>query len=188
MKRIFFVVVLSISVFGFAQDAPKMPKYNAKNAAGIFYYNVLEATEKIKVKKEDKKASFSKELRAYNSKIKEISFLNMPKLNGTDLTVNSIGEMAFRDADLAEKVRKAITDNVLPVRDSVLKSETKLNENLKKILSKKQYKKWEKYQRAKKRELLPEAPKNNQMMNNNNSMMNSRRRMNNMGGLGGRRF
>lgn len=186
MKRVVLILVLCIGYVGFAQNPPKMPKYNAKNAAGIFYYDAIEATKKIKLKKKDVKANFNKALRVYNGKIKELSFLNTPKLNGVDLTVNSIGEKAFTDSDLAEKVRNAILENVTPVRDSVIKYEKELNTSLETVLNKKQLKKWMKYQRGEKRKLLPEAPKqNNNAMNN--SIMN-RNRMRGMGGVGGRRF
>lgn len=186
MKRLVFILVFCVGFIGLAQNPPKMPKYNAKNAAGIFYYDAVDASKKIKLKKKDVKANFNKELRVYNGKIKELSFLNTPKLNGVDLTVNTIGEQAFRNPDLADTVRKAISNNVMPVRDSVIKYEKELNTSLETVLNKKQYKKWIKYQKGEKRKLLPEAPKQNNN-NLNNNMMN-RNRMRGMGGLGGRRF
>lgn len=183
MKQAVLIVFLLSSCLGFTQEPPKMPKYNAKNAAGIFYYDDVEASKKIKLKKDDKKLAFSKAIRNYNSKIKDISFLNTPKLNETDLTVNAIGEQAFRDRDLASRVRKIIEENVMPVRDSVLKNEKVLNTKLESLLNKKQYKKWLRYQRNEKEKLLPERPKTNQRPVNNGMM-----RRNRMGGLGGRRF
>ena len=188
MKNLVLVFALFVCFAGLSQEPPKMPKYNAKNAAGIFYYNVVDASKKIKLKKKDVKAKFNKAISNYNYKIKELSFLNTPKLNGVDLTVNSIGEQAFRNSDLADKVRKAISENVTPVRDSVIKFEKELNTTLETVLNKKQFKKWIKYQKAEKRKLLPEGPKQNNN-NMNNSMMNrNRNRMRGMGGLGGRRF
>lgn len=183
MKQTVLIVFLLSSFLGFTQEPPKMPKYNAKNAAGIFYYDDVEASKKIKLKNGDKKLAFSKAIRNYNSKIKDISFLNMPKLSEADLTVNAIGEKAFRDRDLANKVRKVIEENVFPVRDSVIKNEKHLNSKLESLLNKKQYKKWLRYQRNEKEKLLPERPKTNQSPANN-GMMNRNR----MGGLGGRRF
>ncbi len=172
MKKIFFIATLFLSFSLFSQgQAPKMPKYNAKNVVGLFYYDVTEAVEKVKVKKDETKTSFSRSIRNYNSKIKDISFLNSPKLNEVDLTINSIGEQAFTDIDLRNKVRKIIEDTVVPLRDSVLKIEKSLNSELEKILNKKQNKKWLRYQRSQKEKLLPKVPQNNQAPVNNGMMM-----------------
>lgn len=186
MKNSLFIVFFLVSAFCFSQnEPPKMPKYVSKDVAGIFYYDINEAFDKIKLKNEAKKASASKIIRNYNDEVKKISFLNTPKLAEVDLTVNSIGEQAFRDRDLANKIRKVIEENVAPVRDSVLAKEKILNKDLEGILSSKQYKKWLRYQRSEKEKLLPKAPQNNQRQNNGGMMQ---RNMRGMGGMGGRRF
>lgn len=186
MKYSFFTLFFLIAAVGFSQnEPPKMPKYVSKNAAGIFYYDINDAFDKIKLKDDEKKASASKVIRNYNDEVKKISFLNTPKLAEVDLTVNSIGEQAFRDRDLANQVRKMIEETVVPVRDSVIAKEKILNTDLEKILSSKQYKKWLRYQRSEKEKLLPKAPQNNQQQNNGGMMQ---RNMRGMGGMGGRRF
>lgn len=186
MKYRIFILFFMISFVGFSQsEPPKMPKYVSKNAAGIFYYNINDTYDKLKLKDETKKSLVSKIIRNYNDEIKKISFLNTPKLAEVDLTVNSVGEQAFRDRDLANKVRKMIEESVMPVRDSVIAKEKKLNTELESVLSAKQYKKWLRYQRSEKEKLLPKAPQNNQQQNNGGMMQ---RNMRGMGGMGGRRF
>ncbi|WP_299671119.1 hypothetical protein [uncultured Polaribacter sp.] len=183
MKNLIIVIVLFISYCSVGQEAPKMPKYNAKNAANIFYYDLLEAPEKIKVKNDLTKNKMTKALRNYNDKVKNISFLNSAKLQELELTINTLGEQLYKNRDLALEVRKKIEATILPIRDSIVVYEKSLNSNLEENLSKKQFKKWLKYQKATKRKLLPERPKS---QNNPPSNMNSRR--NGQGGMGGRRF
>ncbi len=137
-----------------------MLKYVAKNAANLFYYQVDEIPKKIKVKKDKLKNITRKEVRTYNSKIKNISFLNFQKLRELETLVNSIGNQARTNPDLNRKLRKNIEIVILPIRDSVAKFEGALNDVLKTALSKKQYKKWIKYQKNVKRELLPKRPRN----------------------------
>lgn len=187
MKNFFLITFLCVgfSIFG-QNEPPKMPKYVAKNAAGIFFYNIIEATEKVKFKSNEKDVIpvFTKELKNYNSIIKKISFLNTPKLMEVELTINSMGEQIYKNQDLADRVKGMITEVVLPVRDSVLNKEEALNKKMETILSKRSFKRWIRYQNKQKEKLIPEQPQNNQNRATNNSMMMRRNRM----GMGGRRF
>ena len=102
-----------------AQEPPKMLKYNAKNAANIFYYQIDEIPKKIKVKSEDLKKITIKELRTYNSKVKNISFLNFQELRDLEDLVNTVGEQSRTNLELRRKLRKNIEMIILPIRDSV---------------------------------------------------------------------
>ena len=177
MKKVFILFLLISSFSIQAQQPPKMIKYNAKNVAGIFYYNLDEAVKKIKVKKEKVKFSTRKALRAYNDKIKDISFLNSVKLSTLETTINTLGDQLRQNRDLALRVRKQIDSTILPIRDSIKKYEDTLNTKLESILNSKQYKKWLKYQKKEKRKLLPKMP--------SRAPQRSRMRGNRMGG---RRF
>jgi hypothetical protein len=187
MKQGSIILVLFISYFSFAQDAPDFPEYNAKDAANIFYYNFSKVPEEIKVKDEVTKSKTLKSLRLYNDKIKKISFLNSLKLQELELTINSIGKRLYSDRDLALKVKQRLEKTILPIRDSIDLHEKTLNDNLKSFLSKRQFRKWLKYQKLEKRKLIPEAPKR---QNNPPSNMNSRNRRNrgNQQGMGRRRY
>ena len=181
MKKTLIILVLFISSISFGQEAPEFPKYNANNAAKIFYYNFSEVPKKIKVKDEILKNKTIKVIRVYNDKIKKISFLKTPKLQEIQLTVNSLGNQLYSNRDLAEKVRAKVEKTILPIRDSITVHEKTLNDNLKSFLSKKQFKKWLKYQRAEKRKLIPKRPSNNSAPPQNMSRRNGQ-------GMGGRRY
>jgi hypothetical protein len=184
MKKSLIILVLFISYFSFSQEAPEFPKYVAKNAAHIFYYNYAEVPEEIKVKDDVTKNKTFASLRVYNTKIKKISFLHTPKLQELELTINSLGSQLYSNRELAEKISKRVETTVLPIRDSIVVHEKALNDDLKSFLSKKQFKKWLKYQRSEKRKLLPKAPKRQAPPPSN--MNNNRRRGSQ--GMGGRRF
>ena len=160
MKKTVLLLLVFQSFLLNAQEPPKMLKYNAKNAANMFYYNIDEIPKKIKVKSEALKKITTKELRNYNSKIKNISFLNFQELRELEVLVNTIGEQSRTNPDLRRKLRKNIEMVILPIRDSVAKFEETINSAFKTVLSKKQYKKWIKYQKNVKRELLPKRPRN----------------------------
>jgi hypothetical protein len=182
MKKTLVIVLLFISYFSFAQDTPEFPKYNAKNAANIFYYNFAEVPEEIKVKEDIKKSKILKSLRLYNDCINKISFLNTPKLQELELTINSLGKQLYSNRELAAKVSKQVETTILPIRDSIDTHEKILNDNLESFLSRRQFKKWLKYQKSEKRKLLPEQPKR---QNDPPSNMNTRR---NNQGMRGRRY
>ena len=103
-----------------------------------------------------------------------------------ELTINSLGTQLYSNRDLAEKVRKKVEITVVPIRDSIVVHEKTLNDDLKSFLSRKQFKKWLKYQREQKRKLLPKAPK--RQMAAPSSGMNNNRRRRGSSGMGGRRY
>ena len=75
-KSLLYFLVFFINSVVFSQEPPKMPKFIAKNAANIFYYDSNEVVEKVKIKKDEIENQTKKSLRIYNNKIKDISFLN----------------------------------------------------------------------------------------------------------------
>jgi len=50
MKKTLIVLLLIQGLLLNAQQPPKMLKYNATNAANIFYYQVDEVIDKVKIK------------------------------------------------------------------------------------------------------------------------------------------
>ncbi|MEE9408311.1 MAG: hypothetical protein V3V28_09570 [Polaribacter sp.] len=184
MKKSLIILSLFISYFSFGQEVPEMPKFNAKNAANLFYYNFTEIQKKIKIKNAILEGKSSKAFRIYNDKVKDLSFLNFSQLQELELTINTFGKELYTNRDLAEKVREKIKTTITPIRDTIEKNEKNLNDSLKSFLSKKQFKKWLKYQRKEKKKLIPKPPENT----NNSpppSGMNNRRRNS---GMGGRRY
>ena len=158
MKKIVILLFLVQTFFAFSQEPPKMLKYNAKNSANIFYYDLEEAPVKMKIKNDALKNKALKHLRNYNYKVKDISFLNSAKLYELEVLVNTMGPQVRTNRDLGLKIRKQIETTILPIRDTIATFEKKLNLDLEGILSSKQYKKWLKYQTKVKRELIPKPP------------------------------
>lgn len=154
MRLIFF---LFGSIFlGFSQGASTPQKFNAAVEAGIFYYEEEKAIQKMKVKQKALKYTVKREIIAYNSKIKELSFLKSAELNEVNAIINSTS--LDTDRTILTDLRTRIQEVMNPIKDSVKSFETRLNVNLKKQLSNKQYKNWLKYQKRKKREMLPKPP------------------------------
>ncbi|MEO9570411.1 MAG: hypothetical protein ABJH82_02385 [Polaribacter sp.] len=143
-----------------SNQTQKPVKFNASNMAGIFYYDIEDVIKKTKVKEENNQFLVSKELKNYNFKVKEISFLNSKKFTDLDAVVNSIPQGG--DIEVIKKLRTKIDELIKPVREDIHEMEKVLNDNLSKILSEKQFKKWLKYQKKKKESIQPKRAKNNQ--------------------------
>ena len=182
MKNIFLVLItfLTFNLFGQPpgggrgqqgqrqqpEQAQEVKEFSARDAAGLFYYDVEKVIKKIKVKDEKKLYQVNKALRNYNFKIKEILFLNSEKLSDLDLVISSLPKSSKQNRnqsseDNSEKNtdrRKIIRNIIGPVRDDVHTHEIELNQILEDILSEKQQKKWLKYQKSKKESLLPKKP------------------------------
>ncbi|MFC2109006.1 hypothetical protein ACFLRU_02925 [Bacteroidota bacterium] len=171
MKNILFVLIALFTVNIFAQrpgggarqqnrnfqseQPQKIKKFKASDAAGIFYYDVEKVIKKIKIKDENKQLRIKKGLRNYNSKIREISFLNSEKFEELDLVVSA----SEKNSDIRKKIGAVIR----PVREEIRINEKELNRIFEDVLSEKQQKKWLKYQ--KKKSLQPKKPQNRENQN-----------------------
>ena len=180
MKKTFLFILLAQFTFVMAQgqnrnggQQSKMPKFDAEKFVGIFYYEEKKAIKKIKIKKDNLKYKVKKDIIFYNTKIKEISFLKSPELKGITNLINSTKQTRNREAmnDFRIRVEKVLN----PIKDSIQNLEKRLNAKLKAQLSKKQFKNWLKFQKKRKRELLPKAPERNSSPPINRNMRNRRR-------------
>lgn len=173
MKKIILVILVLQSVFFYAQQMgqgrpqqnqgqpgdQKPPKFNASDVSGIFYYEQDEVVSKLKIKDEEKEYLVIKALRNYNHKIKEISFLNTKNFKQVDALVNAVLNSSKTAPSELEEGKKIDVKGVIGgVVKEVQSNEKKLNDTLEGILTKKQHKKWLKYQKKKKRSLLPKRP------------------------------
>ena len=169
MKKIFLLSILMIhSVLSFAQMNGKgqgqtqmtMPKFNAEKAAGILKYDEDKVYKKLNIKDSTTKQEVSKSLTGYNKVIDEIIFLNSPKFKKIEQEVNSQREiaMANKDRQAMMGIMEATREKLAPVKKKVIDANKNLNQELEKLLTEKQYKKWIKYQASKKRALKPKSP------------------------------
>lgn len=192
MKKILFILIafLTLNVFaqppggrgrrGDGQDPSsnnnqKAQKFNASNVAGIFYYDIDKAIKKTKVKKEEKQLSVKKIIKNYNLKVKEISFLNSQKFSDLNLVVNSGSKNILPEERM--KMRKKVNEIIRPIRDEIHELEKELNNNLEEILTEKQFKKWLKYQKKQKENLMPKRVQNGQGQRQRQGGMNNGRGM-----------
>ena len=188
MKRfifqILFIVLFSTTLVaqmggppqgGQGQGAAERPKFNSRNAAGIFYYDIDETVEELKIKSEEKDRAVAKALKLYNKEVKKLEFLNTQNFNDIDLLMNlwmsgagKNGEKP-KEAEGQDHLKSVIKD----VRDKLKEEGKKLNETMEVVLSEKQLKKWIKYQKNKKKDLLPkrsspvDSPSDNGKMSRN---------------------
>ena len=175
MKKIFLVSILMIhSVLSFAQmkgqgqgqTQMSVPKFNAEKAAGILKYDEDKVHKKLNIKDTSTKQNVSKLLADYNKGIEELMFLNAPKFKKIEQEVNTQREiaMANRDRQAMMGIMEGAREKLAPVKKKVIEANKILNQELEKILTEKQYKKWIKYQASKKRALKPKSPSGNSNM------------------------
>jgi hypothetical protein len=195
MKNIFLVLItfLTFNLFGQppgggggrgqqgqrqqSEQAQEVKRFSARDAAGLFYYDVEKVIKKIKVKDEKKQYQVKKALRNYNFKVKEILFLNSEKLSDLDSVMSSLPKPSKKERNQSSKDnseentdRRKIIGNIIgPIRDEVHMHEAELNEMLEGTLSEKQQKKWLKYQKSKKESLVPKKPQNRGNQNSRQS-------------------
>ncbi len=195
-KYLFLVLLLFHYSFSFAQmkgqksgqaqAQSSMPKFNAKNFAGILRYDTEKIYKKLKIKDSGLQNKINKFISVYNKKIDEILFLNTPKLEKIEREVNLQREIAMANKDreammlAMEQARKELA----PVKEEVIIANKSLNLEMSKILTEKQYKKWLKFQKNKKESLNPK----NRVNPNNNSGGQRRGGMSGGGGGHGKRM
>ena len=200
MKKIFYFIILLLNFSFYAQRSgggqrggrqnqqtqqnKETKKFKTSEVAGLFSYEIEKVVRKLKIKDENKKASVIKLLSDYNFEIKEILLINADKFKDFDRLVNT--EMQSRRNSGNEKtnkdknggIREKVQKLIRPIRQKDRKKEIRLNEDLAKILSKKQNKKWLKYQKTKKDKLKPKRPQanNNQGRNQGGNQRGNRQR------------
>ena len=181
MKKIVVLLVIFLSLNISAQRSrgvggrgqtnnPKNQKNNQSirlsthEIAGIFYYDIDDVIKKIKIKEEKKQNTVKKLLKNYNFKIKEIALLNSKKLTDLDVIVKSTS--SFKDNQTRIVVRKKVEEIIQPISKKINENKLKLNKFLASGLSKKQFKKWIKYQKNQQQSLLTKrSQRNNQNSN-----------------------
>lgn len=195
IKNIITSVLVLTGMIISAQDGPKMLAFNAKNVVGIIRYDEEIACKKIKLKKKEEVTAVSKHIIKFNRDMDVLKFRHFIKLNDIELLVNmkQKAAMASRDYEAMTELQIETHEALSPIKMEVKELNDVLTENLEKILSAKQFKKWKKYAISVQKELFPSverksrpATNNSRSMSGMNRGMNNRRGMN--GGMNGRRY
>lgn len=131
------------------QEAPK-PKFEVEKYVGVIIYDIKKAAKKSSVKLSSKEGvTFSKILTMHNKDINDIKRINSFLLRSTKEMVESYQKQAMKTGDISnqQKVMKTMNENLKPIAETIKKEDKKLDKAMKTLLSKKQYKKWIKYNR-----------------------------------------
>ena len=128
-------------------------KFKAKDAAGVFYYDSKKVVKKIKVKDKENQKLVETLIENYNKKIQVISEKNSKNFSDINLVITSTA--SIKDPKIKGKILNRVNGLIKPIKKEVLLLEKNLNDNLKKILTKKQFKKWLKYQESIKEKKKP---------------------------------
>ena len=138
---------------------PPIPEFKSKIAAGVFLYNEKKVVKKLKLSKKNKiiKNKVSQSIRNYNTRIDSIALNNSDYFKKLDLIVKTARKS--NKNKVFNKPSSQIQEQLKPIRFEVTKIEKELNLTLKTLLSDKQYEKWLKHQKTKKKEKLLFPPK-----------------------------
>ncbi|MDT0558818.1 hypothetical protein RM697_09170 [Ichthyenterobacterium sp. W332] len=165
-----------------SQQQNEIPEFDAFKLAGVFSYDVKEAVQKIKIKKDkDLELKVIRTIVTYNKRMDELSLLNSQNFDSINIFMNTLimdsrqrsnrggrqmnnrqnrNNEDFREhkAKKGDPIRNYVElskDKIDIVRMEVLKEEEELNNQLKAILNDKQFNKWTKYQNKIRKELVP---------------------------------
>jgi len=171
MKKIIFNIVLVVLFLiintktqaqGSPDDRPKI-EYSSKDVSGIFYYDIDDTVEEIKVKEDEQDYLVAKALKKYNNKVKKIEFLNTENFRKLDEVVNTLFNSAPNKNNPPPKKienKEDLIGVIKRVKNELNEEELVLNNEMAALLSSKQNKKWLKYQKDLKRNLIkkPKQP------------------------------
>lgn len=160
-------------------------EFNVESSLGILRYDTDIVFKKVKIKKEATKQEVSKIISAFNHNVDKIKFMNSVLLNEvrTFIDVKKMEAKLGENRDLMRSAKVTARQRLQPIRFKVATEAQKLDNQLEKILSKKQFKKWKRYI-AKQKELMKpkalhkprvNAAKAGAMRNNYNQQRRGRR-------------
>ena len=169
MKKIIFLLTLFLSFSTYCQfgngmnqrqqrqrqmtqtqrPAPK-PNYDVEKYLGIVIYEIEKAAKKSSIKLDsDEGKEFQTILKKYNKEVNDFRRINSFTLRTTKEMVESFQKKAQENKSGAggDKVFKKMTEDLKPISETLKAKDIVLDKKLKTLLSKKQYKKWLKYNR-----------------------------------------
>ncbi len=129
------------------QKAPE-PNFNIKKHLGIVIYDIKKVAKKSSIKLTSIEGKqFFKVLTKYNQSIKDITRINSFLLRNTKEMVENFQKQSMKSRNFSKQpeVYKKMTENLKPISETLKEEDLKLDASIKNLLSKKQYKKWIKY-------------------------------------------
>lgn len=178
MKRIWIVILICLTVNlinaqppggggpprdGMSSGRPEMPVFDAQKSMGIMSYDTHEVLIKVKIREVSKRQRAGEIFYNYSRAMDKLYFANKVELDALEKEVRSKRQMAAksRDQSSMQNMNQMIDRRMSAIKQEARKLDEKLNLHLLDILSKKQLKKWNKYQRKQKEALVPTMPSQN---------------------------
>jgi hypothetical protein len=155
MKITLSTIILSLGILMsnlYAQMPGNMsqPDFNAEKAAGIFQYDIVKVTEKLKIIDDSTMAKVTKSLNDYNSRMSELSILHGETFKKIEAEFDRNIQIAIsnRDRSKMDGVKAEIQRIIPPIRKQVQEYEVLLNSKMANYLTESQNKKWLRYQNS----------------------------------------
>jgi len=155
MKITLSTIILSLGILMsnlYAQMPGNMsqPDFNAEKAAGIFQYDIVKVTEKLKIIDDSTMAKVTKSLNDYNSRMSELSILHGETFKKIESEFDRNIQIAIsnRDRSKMDGVKAEIQRIIPPIRKQVQEYEVLLNSKMANYLTESQNKKWLRYQNS----------------------------------------
>jgi hypothetical protein len=129
--------------------AQKLPEFNVERAVGLTIYEIDRILKKISLKSSDE--NYKKVVTVYNKFNKdqrEVLRINGFTFSQAKTKIESAQSEVLknRDYSVLEKAYKEVSEGFKPISEQIKEREKKLDEDLKPLLSDKQFKKWKKLQ------------------------------------------
>ncbi len=128
--------------------AQKPPEVNIEKLVGIYFYDIEKTTKKIGIKKSDKNYNkIVSLLNTFNKEQRDITRINSFLLSDSknNLEAAQKSAQAARDYSIIQNAYTAVAKKLKPLIDLTKQRTEKLTKSFEEILSKKQFKKWNKY-------------------------------------------
>ena len=132
------------------ERAPE-PNFDVDQYLGIVVYDIEKTAKKSSIKLDSEQGkSLSKILTEYNNKIKQIRRINSFTLNSSKEMVENFQRAVIKNRDYSNQieVQKKLAEDLKPISEAMKTEDQKLDEEIKKILSEKQYQKWLKFNKS----------------------------------------
>ncbi len=137
-----------------------IPEFKAAEAAGLINYDIKKVCKKVGVKqKSDLGKKVVDRLTKHNKSVKDLKRINSFSLKDLEKNYKSAYKTAQETKDFSSimTLRKQIKVVLEPIRKVSAKNDSILNVDLKGLLNKKQFKKWEKYTKNLKKRAGPKV-------------------------------